>query len=792
MGSECQKLVCEDLSGTPFTAFKSMKSIVISLKKKNNEDKSYYVYLISKNSIINFTNLIEQSRVFDNLFLQEFTDTDNGYESDLKESLNDYKLDKNIKFYYKYEECQEILKNNKEEENEFIIVNNAFIGDMGIKSENINKKGVWIYKYKDKSIMDIKFSDSDNIMNIHEKKVGFYTFISNENNNNEEVNHISENNNNNPQYEIKNDNSNDNKNGIIENSLENKLNSKILIHDKNKNNVNSENNNLLTLNNNPSYNIYKKNSRNNKLFNNKNKTNNLKNAATNILNNENNIQDVNIINIENMPHNIDKNKNNNSFNKDETIKINESYIQNNNSNFDKNSYKSEDGYIMEVSNNNLINKKNINNNINSNNNNKSDINSFDGGFIEASINDLNIQNNNNNNKNNNIINQNNNNQIKDNNNNNINNNDKNNSNNRLIQEIQVLKEINDYKNPTLIGLTNIKDTYYMNPTIQCLSNIPSLTNYFLLNKEKFSSIPEQNEEKKISKTFSEVIYNLWNEKNIKGFYNPEYFKEIIKKEISKNNIKNNLKELILYLYQHIHDELNEMDKKNNVPNYNSDQTDPLIELNKCRNNFKIKNKSIITDIFYFDQVEILKCLKCRISTYNFSMHNALFFPLENVLSYLKNKSFALFNDITIYECLDYHTNKNSKNKMICKSCNQLSNFESCIKISSLPEILTIFLTKGEDQLTDEFKISYYIESLSQFLFNLSDSNDEGKKYKYELIGIVISEGVGENVDNYFTFCKSPVDKKWYSYNNEKVEYIEDVTKKINEIPYLLFYQKIKK
>ena len=73
-----------------------------------------------------------------------------------------------------------------------------------------------------------------------------------------------------------------------------------------------------------------------------------------------------------------------------------------------------------------------------------------------------------------------------------------------------------------------------------------------------------------------------------------------------------------------------------------------------------------------------------------------------------------------------------------------------------------------------------------------DGNKEDQKTKYELIGIVIHIG-NSGIDGYFyTYCMSPVNNKWYSYNDSKVEYILDPIQSIRGIPYLLFYQKIKK
>ena len=120
----------------------------------------------------------------------------------------------------------------------------------------------------------------------------------------------------------------------------------------------------------------------------------------------------------------------------------------------------------------------------------------------------------------------------------------------LNNEQIYLKEISKFKVPPLIGLANIGATCYMNATLQCLSNINLLTDFFLSNKDTFLNIPFNAEEKPISKAFSDVLYHLWNPNEPKKYYSPDYFKNIIS---SKNKLfqgiqANDSKDLLLFLY----------------------------------------------------------------------------------------------------------------------------------------------------------------------------------------------------------------------------------------------------
>ena len=71
-----------------------------------------------------------------------------------------------------------------------------------------------------------------------------------------------------------------------------------------------------------------------------------------------------------------------------------------------------------------------------------------------------------------------------------------------------------------------------------------------------------------------------------------------------------------------------------------------------------------------------------------------------------------------------------------------------------------------------------------------DGNKEDQKTKYELIGIVIHTGNSGKDGHFYTYCMSPVDRRWYFYNDSKVKSMSEPSQIIKGIPYLLFYQKI--
>ena len=443
------------------------------------------------------------------------------------------------------------------------------------------------------------------------------------------------------------------------------------------------------------------------------------------------------------------NKNNNNV-----IQISKEDLNNNNNNKFNDSNIS-DGNFIEASSNNIDNNK-------INNFGKTYI-STEGAFMEVSINKL----------------------IQPKNENSNNNNNKNNDNSNLNKNILEINNSNIInKNKNNIDLDFIKSI------IQCLLNINSLRNYFLSKKENFLSIPKNTEEKSFSKLFSDILYNSYDENSNKYPYNLNGFNEILKQEknifivSSESNIQN------FFIYERMHNELNEKDKNNEIDDFYSYQTYPEIELYKCLNNFENRNNSIISQLFYYSEGNIRKCNKCNICLYNFTMHNIIIFPLKKIKIY-KEKNNKSLGKIDILDCFEYHSteenNNIDNNDIFCKECKQ--EYEISNKISTLPEIFTVFLDREECN-DFEFKIDYIIEDLDKYMIKFNNIFDN-QKSSYELIGIVVKGGKVEKNEEFLNYSKFS-DDKWYLNINNKFEFVSEPILEIKNIPYLLIYQKIKK
>ena len=152
-----------------YKGFSSIIEIKNWISKTNSG--SIDVYLISTKSIPNFINIVNNSKI-----LERKIDIIEIEENYLNEGLGQYALDKNIKIYFDFQECKNLVDKDNED-NEFIIVDCKFLNSMDMR--NFLDKKVELKINNKYSIKKIKFSNSKEYLYINEKKPGIFKFYTN-------------------------------------------------------------------------------------------------------------------------------------------------------------------------------------------------------------------------------------------------------------------------------------------------------------------------------------------------------------------------------------------------------------------------------------------------------------------------------------------------------------------------------------------------------------------------------------------------------------------------------------
>ena len=209
---------------------------------------------------------------------------------------------------------------------------------------------------------------------------------------------------------------------------------------------------------------------------------------------------------------------------------------------------------------------------------------------------------------------------------------------------------------------------------------------------------------------------------------------------------------------------------------------------------------------------INECLNCKKNynfqnlnnpiCYNYGKFNCLIFPLEEVKSYKNNMNYMDImsnmnymnninqdNSVTLDDCFIFNQKTDlftGENRIYCNICKQLYDSYYTSKIYSPPNNLIIMLDRQKNNIYN-IKLNFG-ETIDITQYAICK---DGSRWIYNLYG-VITYIDQKTSDSYFVAsCKSPVDNKWYRYNDDIVNPINDIQNEVINFgtPYILFYQK---
>ena len=334
------------------------------------------------------------------------------------------------------------------------------------------------------------------------------------------------------------------------------------------------------------------------------------------------------------------------------------------------------------------------------------------------------------------------------------------------------KAIKFYNFPPSVGLKKVNFPNYINSTLQCLSQTEPLTNYFLRKKS------EEFEEKKFVLGYFDLIDNLWSKNIITSSIDPKGFINIIKERNPsfKLDQPGNYKELIIFILDNIHKDLKVDKNLNDSDKIEPNEYDQISAFNYYNNKFS-KDTSIISNIFFGTNEVKGECAKLKNFSkgipisYKYQKFNCLKFPLDEISE--------LQNYVTLEDCFKYNQKKEEID--ICSYCNEFDSKQTS-NIYIAPDILILILDRGNEILSNV--VLEFEETIDITQFVVIKEKD---KIAYNLYAVLTHT----DQNHFFAFCKSPVNKKWYKFDDDKVNLIRNYKKTVINCfnPDILFYQK---
>ncbi|GMM36448.1 putative ubiquitin-specific protease [Saccharomycopsis crataegensis] len=276
------------------------------------------------------------------------------------------------------------------------------------------------------------------------------------------------------------------------------------------------------------------------------------------------------------------------------------------------------------------------------------------------------------------------------------------------------------------GLNNLGNTCYMNSAIQCLVHVPELANYFFHNihERELNTSNPLGSGGKIANSFGNLIHQLYdyktkNSNNLRSAVAPREFKAIVG---HFNNMfagyqQQDSQEFIAFLLDGLHEDLNRILNKpyTEKPEISPDLIHDKHEVRKlaenCWKNHKLRNDSVILDLFVGLYQSTLKCPECNHISLTFDPYNDLTLPIPITTKWYHN----------IYILPD---NENSKLLSLEVELNKTATYDD----------LKAFVAK---KLKMNFQDLFGFEIFqNQFYQNLEDDDNNSK---FLPIGDLISE-----------------------------------------------------
>lgn len=312
-----------------------------------------------------------------------------------------------------------------------------------------------------------------------------------------------------------------------------------------------------------------------------------------------------------------------------------------------------------------------------------------------------------------------------------------------------------------VGLNNIGNNCYINSVLQVLKNIPK----FIYNISKL------NDNSKFLSSLKDLLINICNP-NISSF-SPVDFKTNLGLENKRFSGNNQFDSTIFYisLLNIIHKKINKAKKENykklDISVYKDKSLKEKYEI--WKKNFLLKNQSFIFDLFYIFYTNEIECNLCHDKNQTFQTSNFLDFPIISEKGLIKN----------LEECFEnYQMTRNLSDK--CSKCHKFKLSQQFI-ILELPPVLIINLKRvGEETAYfNEIDIPFYL-SMKKIIKNLKNN------LIYELRGFIKHSG-DENSGHNYAFCKNMFDDKWYKYNDNICNSLENEPE-LDKIFFLCYIQ----
>ena len=219
--------------------------------------------------------------------------------------------------------------------------------------------------------------------------------------------------------------------------------------------------------------------------------------------------------------------------------------------------------------------------------------------------------------------------------------------------------------------------------------------------------------------------------------------------------------------------------------------------NNINNNLMIFNNFQMNNMFQMNNPNLMNSANLQMNNANLLMSNGNLQMNNNNNILINNGNLIMGNvtqqnkSVTLYDCFCFNQKVDlfqGENRNYCNICKQTYDSYYTTKILKSPDVLILILNRGRGNIYDVKLIFDESIDITEFV-QLKDR----PKIIYNLYGVITHIGESGPNAHFVASCKSPINNKWYRYNDAFINSINDLQKEVIEFgtPYILFYQKKK-
>jgi len=205
---------------------------------------------------------------------------------------------------------------------------------------------------------------------------------------------------------------------------------------------------------------------------------------------------------------------------------------------------------------------------------------------------------------------------------------------RTISSSTTLDELEGNAEPGLVGLYNLRNTCYMNSTLQSLSNIPQLRDYFTSNRyvKEINTKNPLGSKGKLAEGFGSLMKQMWSQDSPKAM-SPHEFKVVLDnvKSDFEGHMQHDAQEFLSVLLDGLHEDVCRVkNKKPTEPVEAKGRPDAVVAA-EALETYKIRNDSQIADLFTGMLLSKVVCPRetCDNVSVTFDPYMMLPLPVEN-------------------------------------------------------------------------------------------------------------------------------------------------------------------